>query len=254
MRAFLALSLLLLVGCDNAGVGGEGPEVEHPDFRQGAALLLQGENRRALECFLKVIDDRKDAAEAHLEAGRIYLELREPLPAIYHFKQSQRLKPRPERANSVSQLIRTAERQFIQSIPGQPFDPEGGVATVDAAQRITQLQAENARLKRELEDLYRQTRGTPPPAPAVGGSGFGGFGAATTAPSVAPVAPPAAGNRGPLPPGARQHTVQSGDTLASLARKYYGSPARWTDIQRANASVLGGGTALRIGMVLVIPQ
>lgn len=260
VRALLTLAALLLVACDNSPVGGEGPEVEHPEFRQGTALQQQGDHRRALECFLKVIDDRKDAAESHLEAGRLYIELREPLSAIYHFKQSQRLKPRPERANSISQLIRTAERNFIQSIPGQPFDPEGGGASVDASQRISQLQAENTRLKRELEDLYRQTRTVPPvnrvtttPAPA--NSGFGGFGVGSNTPTTTVTTTPALpSNPTALPTGARQHTVQSGDTLASLARKYYGSPARWTDIQRANTGVLGGGTALKIGVVLVIPQ
>ncbi len=257
MRAVIALALsLVLVGCDNAGVGGEGPEIEHPDFRQGQTLLQKGDSRAALEAFLKVIDSRKDAAEAHLEAGRLYLELREPLPAIYHFRQSQRLKPRPERASSIAQLIRTAEKAYMQSIPGQPFDPEGGTVGVDAAQRISQLQAENSRLKRELEDLYRQGRGTPPAAPtatAAPSTGFGNFGAT---PTVAPAPTPTASTapRGPLPPGARQHTVVSGDTLASLSRRYYGTANRWQDIQRANAAVLNGGTALRLGMVLVIPQ
>lgn len=256
MRAYPALLLaLVLVGCDNAGVGGEGPEIEHPDFRQGQALLQQGDNRRALEAFLKVIDSRKDAAEAHLEAGRLYLELREPLPAIYHFRQSQRLKPRPERASSIAQLIRTAEKAYMQSIPGQPFDPEGGSVGVDAVQRISQLQAENSRLKRELEDLYRQGRGAPAPATSAAtppAGGFGGFGPATTV--TAPAAATAAVPRGPLPPGARQHTVVSGDTLASLSRRYYGTANRWQDIQRANAAVLNGGTSLRLGVVLVIPQ
>ena len=257
MRAVLALALsLVLVGCDNASVGGEGPEIEHPDFRQGQTLLQKGDNRAALEAFLKVIDTRKDAAEAHLEAGRIYLELREPLPAIYHFRQSQRLKPRPERASSIAQLIRTAEKAYMQSIPGQPFDPEGGSVGVDAAQRISQLQAENSRLKRELEDLYRQGRGTPPAATgatAAPSAGFGGFGSVpTVAPAVTGATTPAA--RGPLPPGARQHTVVSGDTLASLSRRYYGNANRWQDIQRANAALLNGGTSLRLGMVLVIPQ
>ncbi len=259
MRALPALLLsLVLVGCDNSGVGGEGPEIEHPDFRQGQALLQQGDNRRALESFLKVVDARKDAAEAHLEIGRIYLELREPLPAIYHFKQSQRLKPRPERASSIAQLIRTAEKAYMQSIPGQPFDPEGGPVNLDASARITQLQAENSRLKRELEELYRQGRGTPPATPPGGGvpapaPNFGFGTAPVVGASPAPTTPPSA-TRGPLPPGARQHTVVSGDTLASLSRRYYGTANRWQEIQRANAAVLNGGTSLRLGMVLVIPQ
>jgi nucleoid-associated protein YgaU len=68
------------------------------------------------------------------------------------------------------------------------------------------------------------------------------------------VAPGAPTTRGPLPPGARQHTVVSGDTLASLSRRYYGTANRWQDIQRANAALLNGGTSLKLGMVLVIPQ
>jgi len=254
VRALLALLLtLVLVGCDNAGVGGEGPEIEHPDFRQGQALLQQGDHQRARECFLKVIDARKDAAESHLEVGRICLELREPLPAIYHFRQSQRLKPRPERANSIAQLIRTAEKAYMQSIPGQPFDPEGGGVSIDAASRITQLQAENSRLKRELEELYRQARGTPPTQGGANAAPTGGFGGFGTTAAVTP-SPGTPSTRGPLPPGARQHTVVSGDTLASLSRRYYGNANRWQDIQRANTALLGGGTSLRLGMVLVIPQ
>ena len=249
MRALLALSLLaLLTGCDNANVVGEGPETEHPAYRQGAALQQQGENRRALECFLNVIAERKEAPEAHLEAGRLYLELKEPLPAIYHLKQSVRLKNRPERASSVAQLIRTAEKLFIQQIPGQPFDPDAGTLSLDAGQRIAQLQAENARLKRDLEELLRQGR----PGAGQPGATFGNFGAATT-PAGQPAA--AGGTSAPrLPPGARSYTAVAGDTLFGISRKVYGTPNRWEDIQRANTDKLGNGTQVRPGVVLVIPQ
>jgi len=241
----LLLLLTLLAGCDNAHVAAEGPETEHPDYRQGSALLQQGDNRKALERFLNVIADRKEAPEAHLEAGRLYLELRDPLPAIYHFKQSIRLKNRPDRLASIAQLIRTAEKQFIQQIPGQPFDPEAGVIGLDAGQRIAQLQAENARLKRELEELLRQGR----PAPAAGTPLFSAGGAASP-----PAAPLAAAPSAPLPAGARTYTTVAGDTLFGISRKAYGTPARWQDIQRANADKLGGGTQVRPGMILVIPQ
>jgi nucleoid-associated protein YgaU len=58
----------------------------------------------------------------------------------------------------------------------------------------------------------------------------------------------------PLPAGARNYTVAPGDTLFSISRKAYGNATRWQDIQRANADKLGGGTAVREGMVLVIPR
>lgn len=236
MRVLLALSLLLLVGCDNNAITGEGPETENANFRQAMTYQQQGDARRALESYLKVIDARAESPESHLEAGRLYLELKDPLPAIYHFKQSVRLKGKPDqRANAVAQLIRTAEKLYLQQIPGQPFDLDANSVSMDASQRISQLQAENNRMKRELEDLYRRNRAGE--ASAVGTAATG-------------AAAPAAN----LPTGARSYTVVAGDNLYSISRKMYGTASRASDIQKANAVALGGGTALKVGMTLVIPK
>lgn len=240
VRALLALSLLLLVGCDNNAITGEGPETENANFRQAMTYQQQGDPRRALECYLKVIDARTESPEAHLEAGRLYLELKDPLPAIYHFKQSVRQKGKPDqRANAVAQLIRTAEKLYLQQIPGQPYDLDGSPVSMDTAQRISQLQAENNRLKRELEDQYRKSQGGAPPAPGAS------LGASTVTAS-----PPAAS----LPAGARSYTVVAGDNLYSISRKMYGTANRATDIQKANSAALGGGISLKVGMTLVIPK
>jgi len=245
VRALLALTLLLLVGCDNNAITGEGPETENANFRQAMTYQQQGDARRALECYLKVIDARAEAPEAHLEAGRLYLELKEPLPAIYHFKQSVRLKPKPDqRANAVAQLVRTAEKLYLQQIPGQPYDTDGTPVSLDASQRISQLQAENNRLKRELEEFYRKGRSG---ETAPGGATFGGFPSGGTAPTASA---PAAN----LPGGARSYTVVAGDNLYSISRKMYGTANRANDIQKANSAALGGGIALKVGMTLVIPK
>ena len=52
---------------------------------------------------------------------------------------------------------------------------------------------------------------------------------------------------------ARTHTVIKGDTLFSLAQRYYGNRSRWRDIYAANRDVLPSENALRIGMELKIP-
>lgn len=68
-RALFALLLLLLVGCDDSLTSGpRSLETEDPEYRQGQIYQKQGETRKALESFLKVIDNHKGAAEAHLEA------------------------------------------------------------------------------------------------------------------------------------------------------------------------------------------
>ena len=57
----------------------------------------------------------------------------------------------------------------------------------------------------------------------------------------------------PLMPGARTYTVQTGDTLASISRKFYkNNSARWKEIQNANFGPLEGTAKLKPGMVLMI--
>ena len=71
VRVALASLLFLLVGCDDAGPGlPRSLETEDQDFRQGQLFQKQGENRKALECYLKVIDARRGSAESHPAHGR----------------------------------------------------------------------------------------------------------------------------------------------------------------------------------------
>ncbi len=51
----------------------------------------------------------------------------------------------------------------------------------------------------------------------------------------------------------RHHTVAKGDTLYSLARRYYSDQRRWKDIYAANQSVLANPDLIRVGQELVIP-
>ncbi len=58
----------------------------------------------------------------------------------------------------------------------------------------------------------------------------------------------------------RSHTVQQGDTLSAIASRYYGIPAKWTDIRDGNPQLLGRKTAIDgspliyPGDVLIIPE
>jgi 5'-nucleotidase len=52
----------------------------------------------------------------------------------------------------------------------------------------------------------------------------------------------------------RRHTVEAGETLFSLARRYYGDPARFVDLYHHNRNVLDNPDLLEVGTVLVIPD
>ena len=58
----------------------------------------------------------------------------------------------------------------------------------------------------------------------------------------------------PSTPDVRVHVVKAGDTLETIAKKYYGDPARWTRIYSANNAQLSGGRPLKAGMELEIPE
>lgn len=51
----------------------------------------------------------------------------------------------------------------------------------------------------------------------------------------------------------RTHLVRKGDTLQSLAEKYYNDPKLWIEIYNANKEYIGRGGALKVNQVLVIP-
>ena len=79
---------------------------------------------------------------------------------------------------------------------------------------------------------------------------------------------PSVSNTGPRPPietrtparGSRavaseyRHTVQEGDTLFSLAERFYGDKDRFMEIYQVNREALRGTDSLTPGMVLTIPK
>ena len=51
----------------------------------------------------------------------------------------------------------------------------------------------------------------------------------------------------------RHYTVQAGDTLSTIAQKFYGNPARWTWLFDANRSVIKNPDVIFAGEVLSVP-
>jgi LysM repeat protein len=54
-------------------------------------------------------------------------------------------------------------------------------------------------------------------------------------------------------PAARTYTVRPGDTLSSIARRFYGSTADWALLYHANSSVVHNPNSIYVGEVLKIP-
>lgn len=67
---------------------------------------------------------------------------------------------------------------------------------------------------------------------------------------------PVASERATIPPGAQQnrvHRVARGDTLSSIALRYYGSSSAWRFLYESNTDVIANPNQLQVGTELVIP-
>lgn len=97
----------------------------------------------------------------------------------------------------------------------------------------------------------------PAPAPATRPVGSGRFVPLAGAPRSGATASPAAAPRGATTAApASSHvlyTVQKGDTLTSISRRFLGSATAWGRISALNRDVLRGGTSVKPGMKLKIP-
>ncbi|WP_269526786.1 Cell division protein CpoB [Coraliomargarita parva] len=259
----LALLLLLLPTFFTACTPGDVEivsETNEKQYQLAKSYESQGRMEEALSAYLRVIDSRRDAPESHLDAGNIYLkQLKDPIRAIYHFDRYLQLKPGSQQATQVRQLIETAQKEFARQLPAQPY--QGDLERIDLMELVKNLKQENDSLKRDLvaaqarvkqlETMVGEARRVTPAQTQ------------STTTYRAPLATTATrsatstGNTQRTAPDPasvpRTYQVQSGDSLSSISRKFYGTPSRWIDIYQANRDRLASENALKVGQELRIP-
>lgn len=255
----LSIACLLLLGVTGCAPDPQSvaDETELAAYQRGQRLALENRPGEALAAYLNVIDLRpRSAPESHLEAGRLYLEeLGDPVAAVYHFRRCLEQQADERKAELIEQLILTAHKEFARGLPGGPLQSD--VQRLDLLDMLEAQRGENQSLKealaearatiRQLQEQLEAVRAVPAPSrePVV------------QATPVAPVESPEV-NLG-SPPGSspgqsREYTVQSGDSLYSISRKFYGVTSRYMDIYQANRDTLPSPHALRVGQTLRIPE
>ncbi|MDA0348663.1 MAG: LysM peptidoglycan-binding domain-containing protein [Verrucomicrobia bacterium] len=250
--------LLGLSGC----IPPKGEEVSEQSlasFRNGEDYLRQGRHDQALTAFLKVIDTVTVAPESHLNVGQLYLEhAKDPVLAIYHFREYLKFNPTSRQAPMVRELIDTAKKEFARTFPANLFDAE--LERMDMLNVIEQKDAEILSLKKELariraeanslnirlQEVQSRTPSYTAPEPSV-------------LPQQRRVQPlPRSnlldGSQASAPSGVTgTYTVVAGDNLLIISQKVYGTSNRYNEIFEANRDIMPNVNTLNVGMKLKIP-
>ncbi len=223
------LLVLTLAGCRQ----------EERDPEQSAAYAQArragdaGDWKAAAGFYRQVLDEHPKFGRAHRELGLLYDEkLGDPVAAIYHYRRYIELEPNGDKRRVVEDFVDRAKLSLASKLPQQP-----GVDTGDLVRLQNQnaaLAADVAALKTKLAEREALTNAPPP---------------ATSNIVIAVVATNAAPDAGKP----RIHVVQKGDTLFSIAARYYGSRTGAEKIYQANRATMSSRDQIRVGQQLVIP-
>jgi LysM repeat protein len=217
VRVLIAASLLALPACERLFDKGSKESIAAAD-RKAAA----GDYRSAVDLYESSLDGTAKTAEVHYKLALIYDDkLKSPVDALHHMDRYIELAPNGPHLRDAKAYKKEGEAKMLTKLSnGSPITQQDAV----------RLKNENQILREQLTALRAQ-KAMP---------------AATLNAKGEPV-------QKPIPPGARTYTVQSGDTLAKISRKFYKTPTRARDIQDANFNALSGTVKIKPGMVLIIP-
>jgi LysM repeat protein len=193
-------------------------------LKDADAKAAQGDYLRAINLYEAALDDSPRCADIHYKLALLYDDkMNDPLNAVHHFKRYLTLSPSGSHAADAKNFMKRDEVTLLTSLSGDSV-----VSRTEAAR----LRNENLSLRKEVEDRSlkpraagekAQTADTPKKAIAVKTSGD------------------------------RSYTVKSGDTLASISRKFYKTSGRWKQILNANKDKIDNPENLKVGTTLTIP-
>ena len=223
-------------------------EEKESHFVMGKSRVSAMDYPAAVESFEKALEVNPRSAAAHFELACLY-ENREldPAAAIYHYQQYLKFRPNAENAEIVNQRILGLKQELVRTVSLGPV-------TERQQREFERLIEENKRLSDEVEKwrayatrlqaLTNQIAASPP----------------ARQPQLIAAVTPSAGNSGssnsavsarlptPKPASSKIHTVQRGETLALIARRYRISLG---SLMAANPRI--EPRHIRVGQTLVIP-
>lgn len=234
-------------GCAQPRSQTDADQERDPYYQKAKRLAEANDFQGAAVFYEKALMNDPLSAPAHLELGLLCDEkLGDPIAAIYHYRQYLALRPDSEKKQLVQDFIDRAKLSLAGQLPQAPAGDPNEVARLRSEN--AGLLQENLALKAKVGELAGAAVAVRPAATAVEESPVATSSVAT---QVAVVASGVGSSVETV--RARTHVVGKGDTLQSLALRYYGTRSAWDRIYQANRNVLSNKDQLKIGQVLVLP-
>jgi len=214
-------------------------EEKEPQFLIGRSRVNAMNFGGAIDAFEQALEMNPHSSAAHFELGWLYAEKQDdPAAAIYHYQKYLVLRPHASDAETIRQHIFRLKQELAKAVLPIPSTPE-------LQRQLERLTDERRQLLEEIDQLRvalaRASLMTNRPAAFASRSG------STSGNVTMPRNQPS-----PVPSRVQPfgtHKVQSGDTLASIARKYRISLESLT---AANPGL--DPRRMQIGHTVVIPR
>ena len=184
------------------------------------AKAAEGSYAAAIDLYEAALDGSPSSAEVHYKLALIYDDkMNDPLNALHHFKRFLTLEPSGKRAQEVKGFMKRDELTLLTNLTGDSMVPRS---------ELVRLTNENLSLRKQIGERWAEQKAAArvkrTPNEKVARTGK-----------------------------ERSYTVQPGDTLASISRKFYKSSVSWQRILDANSDLLTKPSDLKPGQMLVIP-
>lgn len=216
----LLISLGILAGCNRMITSREVQLSTEADTK-----AAEGDFAQAINLYEKALDGSAASAEIHYKLALIYDDkMQDPLNAMHHFKRFLTFVPTGKRAEEVKGFMKRDQLALLTNLANDSMVPRSD---------LVRLNNENLSLRQQLGERWAAQKL-----------------AATQEKERAKQKP---NDREKKAGKSRHYTVQSGDTLASISRKFYHSSDGWHRILEANSEAISKPSDLKPGQVLVIP-
>ena len=221
----LIAAVLCVAGCEKKA------DTQKETLESAERSAKLGKFSEAIRLYEASLDGTAKTADLHYRIAMIYDDkLKAQLDAIHHYDRYIELAPSGPRVADAKKARAECSKELQTKLNRDGFLPQS--QAVAMRRQNEELRADVVRLAGILGDHKIPFKKIPLPPPV-------------SAEQAA---------KGALPPGTREYTVKSGDTLASIARAFYKNAALSDHIKDANQVQLKGTDKINIGMVLIIPD